>query len=74
MMWPVQAPSALVASLLTSGTLVQIHLHVAGEAGAAEVWFDGSRIDDLSKSELLGITPASVGFSLARTRADAATM
>ena len=36
---------------------VQIHLHVAGEAGAAEVWFDGSRIDDLSKSESLGITP-----------------
>ena len=36
---------------------VQIHLHIAGAAGAAEVWFDGSRIEDLSKTESLGATP-----------------
>jgi Calcineurin-like phosphoesterase len=36
---------------------VQIHLHIAGDSGFAEVWFDGSRIDELSKTELLGTTP-----------------
>jgi hypothetical protein len=36
---------------------IQIHIHAAGDTGTAEVWFDGSRIDELSKTESFGTTP-----------------
>ncbi len=36
---------------------LQVHVRVDGAASATEVWFDGSRIEALSKTEPLGTTP-----------------
>jgi hypothetical protein len=38
---------------------LQVHVRVAGATSATEVWFDGSKVDSLSKTEALGV--AAIG-------------
>lgn len=54
----VAAVTTTSTTVVTSGIWheLQVHVLINGTAGATEVWLDGTRISDLSKTENLGTT------------------